>query len=350
MEKLGLYIHWPYCLSKCPYCDFASQPMTGCEDILRAGYIRDIQNAPKGTLTSIYFGGGTPSLMSENFFDFLMKEISNRWSIDPHAEITLEANPDAITLAKMRFFKNFGINRLSVGVQSLRLAHLKFLGRRHSVKTAWNTVQLASKIFPHVNMDLIYGLPRQSLKSWKNELEMALALNLGHYSLYQLTIEEKTVFSKKKVKTCSDFQAVRLYELTDEIMEKAGVPAYEVSNYAKKGQESQHNMLYWTGGNFIGIGPSAQGRIGNIATQNERRVGDWLKISTHQEVLTPEQIQMEQLIMGLRLRKKSYPIKNLDPKKIKEAQHRGWIVKNQEGISPTLKGTLMLNQLVLLLA
>ncbi len=350
MENFGLYIHWPYCLSKCPYCDFASRPMVGQEDILKTGYVRDIQNAPKGVLTSLYFGGGTPSLMSEQFFDFLMHEITNHFFIASDAEITLEANPDAITPDKMRFFRDNGVNRLSVGVQSLRPGHLKFLGRRHSVATAWNKVHQASKIFSRVNMDLIYGLPRQSLKSWQEELETALALDLGHYSLYQLTIEENTVFGKKKVQTCSEKQAVRLYELTDEIMNKAGIPAYEVSNYAKKGEESRHNMLYWTGGNFIGIGPSAQGRIGNTATQNERWVGDWLKKPTHKEVLTPEQVQMEHLIMGLRLRQKFYPKQKLDPKKIKEAVRRGWIIENPQGIRPTLQGTLMLNQLILLLA
>ena len=350
MEKLGLYIHWPYCLSKCPYCDFASCLQTGGEEILRAGYVRDIQIAPKGALTSIYFGGGTPSMMSEKFFDFLMKEITNHWSIDPNAEITLEANPDAITPDKMRFFRDSGVNRLSVGVQSLKHEHLKFLGRRHSVATAWNMVHQASKIFSHVNMDLIYGLPYQSLKSWQEELKMALAMDLGHYSLYQLTIEDKTVFAKKRVKTCSEVQAVRLYELTDEIMNQAGVPAYEVSNYAKKGQESRHNMLYWTGGNFIGIGPSAQGRFENIATQNARWVKDWLKTPASQETLTPDEIQMEHLIMGLRLRQKFYPKQNLNPDKIKEAVRRGWIVENQQGIRPTLKGTLMLNQLILLLS
>ena len=350
MEKLGLYIHWPYCLSKCPYCDFASRPMTGCEDVLRLGYVRDIQNAPRGTLTSIYFGGGTPSLMSESFFDFLIQKITQHWTIAKNAEITLEANPDAITPDKMRFFRDSGINRLSVGVQSLRPGHLKFLGRRHSVETAVDCVQKASKIFPHVNMDLIYGLPHQSLTSWHDELQKALALDLGHYSFYQLTIEENTIFGKKKVKTCSEIQAVRLYKLTDEIMDKAGIPAYEVSNYACPGQESRHNMLYWTGGDFIGIGPSAQGRIGNIATQNERWPSDWLKMVTHQEMLTPEQIQTERLIMGLRLRRQDYPIQNLTPEKIKEAIKRGWIIQNAKGIRPTQKGTLMLNQLILLLA
>ena len=350
MEKLGLYVHWPYCLSKCPYCDFASRPMSGTEDVLLAGYRRDIQDAPNGQLASIYFGGGTPSLMSESFFDALMKEITQHFQIAPNAEITLEANPDAITPDKMRFFRNSGINRLSIGVQSLRPGHLIFLGRQHSVATALERVSLAHKIFPRVNMDLIYGLPRQSLTSWKSELEKALSLNLGHYSLYQLTIEENTVFGKKGTKTCSENQAVRLYQMTDEIMDKAGIPAYEVSNYARPGEESQHNMLYWTGGNFIGIGPSAQGRIRNLATQNERWPMDWLKIPTHKETLTSEQIKMEHLIMGLRLRKQSYPIQGIASEKIQTALKRGWIIQDRKGIRPTLKGTLVLNQLILLLS
>ena len=288
-------------------------------------------------------------MMSESFFDFLMQEITNHFQIASNAEITLEANPDAITPDKMRFFSDSGVNRLSVGVQSLRSGHLHFLGRKHSVGTAVNCIDQACKIFPRVNMDLIYGLPRQSLKSWQNELQKALALDLGHYSLYQLTIEENTIFGKKQVKTCSETQAVRLYELTDEIMDKAGIPAYEVSNYARKGQESRHNMLYWMGGDFVGIGPSAQGRLGNIATQNERWPMDWLKTPTYQEILTPEQIKMERLIMGLRLRQRSYPVKDLNSQKIKQAIRQGWLEQNSKGIRPTLKGTLMLNQLVLLL-
>ena len=324
--------------------------MMGDADVLRVGYIRDLQNAPMGQLTSIYFGGGTPSLMSESFFDFLMKEITTHFQIASNAEITLEANPDAISPNKMRFFHDSGVNRLSIGVQSLRPGHLKFLGRKHSVDTAINCVKQASKIFSRVNMDLIYGLPHQSVKSWQDELQKALALDLGHYSLYQLTIEKNTIFSKKGIQTCSEKQAVCLYKLTDDIMDKAGIPGYEVSNYAHIGQESKHNMLYWTGGDFIGIGPSAQGRIGHIATQNERWPMDWLKTPTHQEVLTPEQIQMEHLIMGLRLRQRDYPTKNLNPEKIKEALQRGWIIQNPQGIRPTLKGTLMLNQLILLLS
>ena len=350
MHHFGLYIHWPYCLSKCPYCDFASTRIHGDLDTLKTGYARDIASAPEGVLTSLYFGGGTPSLMPVDFLDFLMTKIHQKWTIDKNAEITLEANPDAIDLKKMKAFNKIGINRLSVGVQSLNDAHLRFLGRRHSVQTALNCVVQAQSIFPRVNMDLMYALPHQSLKDWEKELQQALKLGLTHYSLYQLTIEEGTVFYKLHQKTCSDIQARRLYTLTDEIMNTTGLPAYEVSNYAHPGFESQHNMLYWTGKDYIGIGPAAAGRVLGYATQNARSVGAWLKQAGEKEKLSPGQIRMEHLLMGLRLRRQFYPARNINPQAIAQAQQKGWLIQNDQGIQPTLRGTLMLNQLILMLA
>jgi len=350
MSDFGLYIHWPYCLSKCPYCDFASTRIHGDIELLKAGYIRDIENAPRGNLVSIYFGGGTPSLMSPELLDFLINRIHKKWNVDKNAEITMEANPDAIDLEKMKIFKNMGINRLSVGVQSLRPVHLKFLGRRHSVQTAVQCVENAQNIFPRVNMDLMYALPRQSLKDWEKELQEALKLGLTHYSLYQLTIEEGTVFYHNHQKNCSDIQARRLYTLTDEIMNRAKTPAYEVSNYAYPGFESRHNMLYWTGKDYIGIGPSACGRVLGHATQNARSVGEWLRQETTKEKLTPEQIQMEHLLMGLRLRRQFYFTDNINPQAIHQAKQKGWLIQSNQGIRPTLQGTLMLNQLIQMLA
>ena len=350
MSDFGLYIHWPYCLSKCPYCDFASTKIHGNLDVLKCGYERDIKKAPTGRLTSIYLGGGTPSLMSPDFLDFLMNQIHQKWTIAPDAEITMEANPDAIDLEKMKTFKSMGINRLSVGVQSLNEGHLKFLGRRHSVQTALKCIENAGNIFQRVNMDLMYALPHQSLKDWEKELQQALELGLMHYSLYQLTIEEGTVFYHRHQKTCSDNQARRLYILTDEIMNDAKIPAYEVSNYARKGFESQHNMLYWTGKDYIGIGPSACGRVLGYATQNARSVGAWLKQETIQEKLTDAQIQMEHLLMGLRLRQQFYPVKGINPQAIARAKLKGWLIQSEQGIRPTIQGTLMLNQLIQMLA
>lgn len=349
MNNFGLYIHWPYCLNKCPYCDFASVRFCAKEDLLKAGYQRDIAGAPGGNLTSIYFGGGTPSLMSPRFFDFLMNEIHKKWSVDKQAEITLEANPGAIDQEKMKHFKAGGVNRLSVGVQSLREQHLRFLGRLHDVKTAVECIKTAQSIFPRLNMDLIYGLPHQSQTAWEKELKEALNLGLTHYSLYQLTIEEGTIFYHNKQQGCSDLQGRKLYTLTDEMMNEAGIPAYEISNYAKKGEESRHNLLYWTGKDYIGIGPAASGRVLGQATQNARSVGAWLKEPTQYEKLTPAQQRMEHILMGLRLRQKFYPKAELNPVRVQQALQKGWIEQNSSGIRPTLQGALMLNQLILLL-
>ncbi len=350
MSDFGLYIHWPYCLSKCPYCDFASTKIHGDLEILKGGYLRDIQKAPSGNLTSIYFGGGTPSLMNADFLDFLMNQIHQKWTVVQNAEITMEANPDAIDFEKMKIFKSMGINRLSVGVQSLNEDHLKFLGRQHSVRSAVKCVENAQNTFPKVNMDLIYALPHQNLKGWERELKQALKMGLMHYSLYQLTIEKGTVFYHCGQKTCSDIQARRLYILTDEIMRQAKIPAYEVSNYAHRGFESQHNMLYWTGQDYIGIGPAAAGRVLGYATQNARSVGAWLRQETTKEKLTDAQIQMEHLLMGLRLRQRFYPTQNLNPQAIAQARLRGWLIQTDQGIQPTLQGILMLNQLIQMLA
>ena len=349
MSDFGLYIHWPYCLSKCPYCDFASTRIHGDIEQLKVGYKRDIVSAPDGHLTSIYFGGGTPSLMNFEFLDFLMNQIYQKWTVSKNVEITMEANPDAIDLNKMKNFKSMGINRLSVGVQSLQDKNLKFLGRRHSASTALKCIEDAQSIFPRVNMDLIYALPHQSLKDWEKELNQALSLSLTHYSLYQLTIEEGTLFYHNHQKTCSDVQARRLYILTDEIMNRAKIPAYEVSNYARKGFESRHNMLYWTGKDYIGIGPAACGRVLGYATQNARSVGAWLKQEAVKEKLTIEQIRMEHLLMGLRLRQKFYPIKGINPQAILQAKQKGWLIQQDQGIRPTIRGTLMLNQLIQML-
>ena len=350
MSCFSLYIHWPYCLSKCPYCDFASTKINGDINRLKVGYQRDIDLSPKGQLKTIYLGGGTPSLMPSDFMDFLFEAIHKKWTLTDDCEITIEANPDAIDLDKMKFFRQMGINRLSVGVQSLNNQRLKFLGRTHDAQTALRCIEQAKDIFPRINMDLMYGLPRQTLKDWSIELKQALSLGLTHYSLYQLTIEQGTLFYKNNQKTCSDFQARRLYQLTDEIMNAAGIFAYEVSNYAKTGFESRHNMTYWTGGDYIGIGPAAAGRVFGYATQNDRSVGGWLRQPCTKEKLTDAQIQMERLLMGLRLRRQFYPAQNLNPKAIESALKKGWIIQTPQGIQATLKGVLMLNQLILMLA
>ena len=349
---LGLYVHWPYCLHKCPYCDFAS---TACktpdEQILFQTYVRDMDLFPdKRPLTSLFFGGGTPSLMSLAFFEKLITEIQKHYSFAKDIEISLEANPDTVDKNKLKGFKELGVNRLSIGVQALNEKDLKFLGRTHTLKRAIDCIEEAKNIFNNINIDLIYARPQQSLKAWEKELEYALQFNLPHYSLYQLTIEENTIFGKRNQSAASDYQAKRLYKLTDELMNQAEKPAYEVSNYAQKGFECRHNMIYWLGQDYIGIGPAAHGRLGLIATSNKRSVPLWIKEKPLIESLTSEQRNLEKLLMGLRLRKIPYPTENLSPSGIEQALKKGWITKNAKGIIPTLQGTLMLNQLILLLA
>ena len=351
-SPLGLYIHWPYCIHKCPYCDFAS---TVCkspdEELLLKTYKRDMDIfSDQRPLTSIFFGGGTPSLMSLQFCEKLMESIRQHYAFSKDIEISLEVNPDTVNKTKLKGFKELGVNRLSIGVQSLNKKDLQFLGRTHSVEDALCCINNAKQIFNNVNIDLIYARPHQSLKAWEQELLKALKLDLPHYSLYQLTIEENTVFERKKQQPCSQTQACRLYKLTDEIMQHHHRPAYEVSNYAKKGFECRHNMTYWLGQDYIGIGPAAHGRLGLKATENSRLVSLWTKTLPKQEMLTPKERELEKMLMGLRLRQHPFPTSHLNPQKVQQARQKGWIHMEKEGILPTQKGTLMLNQLVLLLS
>jgi len=353
MDNLfGLYVHWPYCIHKCPYCDFAS---TVCphpnEEALLKTYIRDLDCFPsQQPLTSLFFGGGTPSLMSPSFLEKLMDAIKQRYVFSPDIEISMEVNPDTVDKIKLQEFKKLGVNRLSIGVQSFNDTDLRFLGRTHTAARAIQCIHEAQDIFQNINIDLIYARPHQTLKAWQQELSLALDFHLSHYSLYQLTIEEGTVFDKQNIPTATETQANRLYRLTDAMMNAARQPAYEVSNYAKKGFECRHNMTYWLGQNYIGIGPSAHGRLGLKATTNQRSVAAWVKTPPHIESLTTQERALEKLLMGLRLHQHPFPVKGLNPNNIQKAIDKGWIIQKGTGILPTLKGTLMLNQLILLLA
>ncbi len=349
----GMYIHWPYCLSKCPYCDFFSRADKALDaDALLKAYIRDLTffqpSAPVKPLTSLFFGGGTPSLMTPPFFEKLMHEIQKRYSFAPDIEITLEANPDAIDADKMRFFKSMGVNRLSLGVQSLNNADLAFLGRRHTAETALQRLEEAIGIFPQINMDLIYARPNQTPADWEAELLRALQLKLPHYSLYQLTIEENTVFGKRGVETADEDMAAALYQLTDDIMNAAGKPGYEVSNYAAPANECRHNLTYWTGGDYIGIGPAAHGRIGLTATENPASVPLWCQNDPIVTPLTPQERQEENILMGLRLRTRDFPTELLNPRGVEKAFQAGWLERRPGNtVRPTTAGTLLLNQLIL---
>lgn len=323
-----------------------------------AGYLRDLAktaelvkaNAPadKRTVTSVFFGGGTPSLMSLEMVEGLLKQIDKQFALSKTAEISMEANPDAIDLEKMQALKSLGINRLSLGVQALNEADLRFLGRRHTLKTALTRIEQMHKVFDNCSIDLMYARPNQELDAWRQELDKALAFGLPHLSLYQLTIEEGTVFERHKVESADDEQARALYLETLQMTDKAGIPLYEVSNFAKLGFECQHNLLYWQGDDYAGIGPAAHGRLGLIATENPRQVKAWLTQGGAQTLLSEKERFEEKLLMGLRL-KKGMSALGLNPQKIDEMVRCGWLYYDARAnwIAPTLEGLLMLNQLIL---
>jgi len=272
-EPLALYVHWPWCLAKCPYCDFNSRPLTP-KDRDQAAYrdaiLHELDHYAEQTkgraLGSIFFGGGTPSLIAPDTIHAIIDTAQNRWGFQNDCEITLEANPTSIEASKFRAFQDAGINRVSIGVQALNDEDLQALGREHSTREALEALDIASAIFNRYTFDLIYARPGQGQGDWADELEQALALTNGHISLYQLTIEPGTAFFRQNMCEADEDLAADLYQMTQEICCEAGLPAYEVSNHAKPGFESRHNITYWTGGDYIGIGPGAHGRLTALST------------------------------------------------------------------------------------
>ena len=267
----GVYVHWPFCASKCPYCDFNSHVRAGGIDearFLRA-YLRELQHwaalAPGRTVASIFFGGGTPSLMSAGTVGAILDAIGRLWAVEPGAEITLEANPSSVEAARFRGYRAAGVNRVSLGVQSLDDAELRALGRLHTAAEARAAIDVARSTFERFSFDLIYARPGQTLDAWRAELGQALALAGQHLSLYQLTIEPDTPFAalhaRGKLIVPDGEAASALYEVTQEMTERAGLPAYEISNHAAPGEECRHNLLYWRYGEYAGIGPGAHGRV-----------------------------------------------------------------------------------------
>ncbi len=321
-QGAALYVHWPFCKKKCPYCDFNSHVRDGIDHaVWRTALLREMgywhARAPEKTITSIFFGGGTPSLMEPSTVAALIEEANRLWGLDAACEITLEANPTSVEAAKFAALKTAGVNRVSLGVQSLKPESLKFLGREHSANEALEAVALAARTFDRYSFDLIYALPNQSLSDWEKELREALTYARGHLSLYQLTIEENTAFYHayhvgKSFQLPEDSLAAELYTLTQEIMESAGLPAYEISNHASAGNESRHNLSYWRSDSYFGIGPGAHGRVdiaGNrLATRTQKSPENWLHAVQQlghavEEELTltmPERAE-ETILMGLRL-------------------------------------------------
>ena len=316
-EPLALYIHWPFCVSKCPYCDLNSHVRDSVDqDAWLAALLADMAHEAALTrgrpLTSIFFGGGTPSLMPPTTVAALIKAAERHWGFAGDIEITLEANPSSVEAARFADLAAAGVNRVSLGLQSLDDAALAFLGRAHSVAESLDALTVAQRHFSRVNIDLIYARPDQTEAHWRDELSRAVGFGTDHMSLYQLTIEPGTRF-ETMVRTgqfmpADNDEAATLYEITQEVTSSAGIPAYEISNHARPGAESRHNLSYWRYDDYIGIGPGAHGRRLNNATQRHKKPENFISgidRNDHgiisEEVLDAETRAMEALLMGLRL-------------------------------------------------
>ncbi|PLW76210.1 radical SAM family heme chaperone HemW [Cohaesibacter celericrescens] len=379
----GLYLHWPFCMAKCPYCDFNSHVRHKPVDqkrfaramIAELSQYAERQRAAglNKTVTSVFFGGGTPSLMQPAIVADLLDAIAKLWPVDADAEITLEANPTSVEADHFKGYAAAGVNRVSLGVQSLHDEQLRFLGRLHSADEARAAIALAQTHFPRMSFDLIYARPKQTPDDWAKELEEAVSLAADHLSLYQLTIEQDTPFfalyRNGKFDLPDEDTSVALYQMTHDVLEANGMPAYEISNHAKPGFESRHNLTYWRYGDYVGVGAGAHGRLtfptGRIATANERHPESWLKRVEEQgtgaiteDGLSPEEQGDEFLIMGLRVKEginlDRYALlagRSMDWDKVDDLIGLGLIERQGNNrIRATRAGFLVLNSLVAALA
>jgi putative oxygen-independent coproporphyrinogen III oxidase len=349
----GVYIHWPFCLSKCPYCDFNSHVRHAAIDEPRflAAFTREIattaERTPGRTVSTVFFGGGTPSLMQPATVGAILDAVARHWTLSPDIEVTLEANPTSVEANRFRGYREAGVNRVSLGVQALDDAALAALGRMHSVREALDAVAIARSTFGRYSFDLIYARPGQTPAAWRAELERALREAGDHLSLYQLTIEQETPFATLhaagKLNVPDDDTARALYDTTQEVCGSHGLPAYEVSNHARPGGECRHNLVYWRGHEYAGVGPGAHGRLEvdgeRHATATERRPESWLmrvEAAGHglvtDDVLTRGERADEFLLMGLRLAEGIDPHRfaaiagrGVDPERIAALRQHGLI-------------------------
>ncbi len=318
----GLYIHWPFCESKCPYCDFNSYVSATVDNALwETALLSELDRhaalTPDRLLNSIFFGGGTPSLMPPKMVGRLIDRARSQWSFANDIEITLEANPSSVEASRFADFRAAGVNRVSMGIQALNDPDLKRLGRLHSVAEARSALAVAKAYFDRVSFDLIYARQDQTLEAWQSELTQAIEMSAGHLSLYQLTVEPGTAFGFRaqagKLGGLPDEDlSADMFEVTQEVCAQAGLHGYEVSNYSHKSLESKHNMIYWRGGDYIGIGPGAHGRLTLSGTRHATRTAlapqAWLERvaqrntgTSHQEILAPQDHANELIMMGLRV-------------------------------------------------
>ena len=370
----GLYIHWPFCQSKCPYCDFNSHVSSNIDhDAWTKAYLSEIsknhRHSSEKILNTVFFGGGTPSLMPSKTIEAIINHILALWKTSNQLEITLEANPTSIDVSRFKEYKSAGVNRVSIGVQSLDDMSLKYLGRLHTGKDAITAVQTAQSIFDRVSFDLIYARQNQTIKDWEKELLSALSLGTNHMSLYQLTIEDGTVFGDRaKIGKLpglpSEDLSADMYTLTQEIMNNNRLPLYEVSNHAFPGEESHHNLIYWRGGDFIGIGPGAHGRYyegsKRKATVMTKSPNKWLsqidKVGHGAEpatILSKSEEALEYLMMSARLVEgtdlkflESLDLNLVKHKNIKGLIELGLILIKNERIILTPKGRPILNSVL----
>ncbi len=370
----GVYLHWPFCAAKCPYCDFNSHVRHGGVDeaAFVAAFSAELAHFRSRTgarrVDTIFIGGGTPSLMHPATVSALLDRVSALWTVAANAEITIEANPSSVEAERFRGYRAAGVNRVSLGVQALNDADLKALGRLHDVAEARRAIALAQATFPRMSFDLIYARPGQTPEAWERELAEAIALSADHLSLYQLTVEEGTPFfalrEAGKLKVPAPARAAELFELTQSVTRDAGLPAYEVSNHARPGAESRHNLVYWRYGEYVGSGPGAHGRYlehgRRVVTFTERHPETWLSaVGAHGhglaggEVLNRSEEADEYLLMGLRLaegirtdRYESLAGRPLDPLRAAHLAEEGLIARGKDRIRATAAGILVLDALV----
>lgn len=367
----GLYIHWPFCQAKCPYCDFNSHVAAEIDQARwKSAYLSEIERVsaelPGRRLTSIYFGGGTPSLMAPDTVGAMLEAIKRAWPVANDLEVTLEANPTSVEAGRFRAFRDGGVNRVSMGLQALNDVDLKRLGRLHSAAEGRNAYGIARDVFPRVSFDLIYARQYQGLEEWRAELAEALTLAADHLSLYQLTIEDGTAFGERHAigrlgGLVEDDTAAAMYDLTQDMCDTAGLPAYEVSNHASDMAQSRHNLIYWRGGDYAGIGPGAHGRITlggrRMATETDLSPIGWLRRvetqgngETLRETVSGRERAEEYAMMALRLSEGMDRARfvamngaDFDPDVLNRLESIGMIEVTERRITTTLDGRRVLN-------
>jgi oxygen-independent coproporphyrinogen-3 oxidase len=374
----GIYVHWPFCKAKCPYCDFNSHVRHAPIDAMSFAQALKTElswfagETPGRMVTSIFFGGGTPSLMPPKAAGMVLDAIASLWPVSSDVETTLEANPTSIEAESFKGYRAAGVNRVSVGVQALNDADLKALGRQHTVEEARSAFRLAAKIFPRVSFDLIYARPHQTADQWRAELRDAVSEQQGHMSLYQLTIEPGTAFAdlhaRGRLAVPEEDSAADLFEITQELTSQAGLNAYEVSNHAIPGHESRHNLLYWHYGEYVGAGPGAHSRLdakpNRRALRTEKHPEEWRRLVhkrgqgvVEDTRVTPGDQANEYLLMGLRIddgidrtRYEQLAGRPMDAKKIAGLEALGLLLTDGKRLKASSSGRRVLNAVIAELA